>query len=327
MRRGKLSSPDRLCPQTGTSPAARTTSAMPSSCAALRGENLPTQATARTPFFFQAAQASARGRASSGVTSTPRWSRPPGRMQTSSPMAKRAGASPGPALRARATRSARPCTRALTARVVPTVTRSTLRRRAGPSGPNLSSRAFSRAASAARTEKGRSSWRVGALAPARMPSGPQSTASVCVPPASIPRNVCAVMLLPPQASLPEMFVCWVVNFRPGTDKQARPLPCGILRADGRRTGSVPCLPPRARDRPGQRDLAPSLRRPAYRRNSAAAADGPPRPSRREAHGGPPCSRSRGQARPCAAPSSPRPFPVAGTASSCLRTLAIRGAFQ
>ena len=218
MRRGKLSSPDRLCPHTGASPAARTTSAMASSCAALRGENLPTQATARTPFFFQAAQASARGRVSSGVTSTPRWSRPPGRMQTSSPMAKRAGARPGPALSARATRSARPCTRALTARVVPTVTRSAARRRAGPSGPNFSSRAFSRAASAARTEEGRSSWQVGALAPARMPSGPQSTASVCVPPASIPRNVCAVML-PPQASLPEMFVCWVVNFRPATDKQ------------------------------------------------------------------------------------------------------------
>ena len=98
------------------------------------------------------------------------------------------------------------------------VTRSAARKRAGPSGPNFSSRAFSRAASAARTEEGRSSWQVGALAPARMPSGPQSTASVCVPPASIPRNICAVML-PPQASLPEMFVCWVVNFRPATDKQ------------------------------------------------------------------------------------------------------------
>ena len=196
-------------------------------------------------------------------------------------MAKRAGARPGPALSARATRSARPCTRALTARVVPTVTRSAARRRAGPSGPNFSSRAFSRAASAARTEEGRSSWQVGALAPARMPSGPQSTASVCVPPASIPRNVCAVML-PPQASLPEMFVCWVVNFRPATDKQgpAPALAAGVPSVDLTTRKRTQRLTGSARNARG--------RRPAGR-------------VRREAHGGP--SPGPGQALSCAVPSA------------------------
>ncbi len=205
MRRGKLRRPERLCPSvTGSPEAAAAASPMRRSCSGLRGENLPTQATAATPRAGQAAASRASASVESGVTSTPRWSRPPGTMHTWRPRAKCAGSSPGPADSASPTVSARSCTRALTASVVPRVARSTRASRAGPSSPAAAA-ARPRAARTARTVPGRSSCRVGTLAEASSlaagkaapcSGNASSAASVCVPPASIPRTICPFMTFP-----------------------------------------------------------------------------------------------------------------------------------
>ena len=74
MRRGKLSRPESLCPTVMDicGAADRTASLMASSCAALRGENLPTQATAATPAASHSLTAAGKEVVRRGLTSTPR---------------------------------------------------------------------------------------------------------------------------------------------------------------------------------------------------------------------------------------------------------------
>ena len=111
-------------------------------------------------------------------------------MLTCSPMAKRSGLRPGPALKIRPTGSSLPCTAALTSRGVPRVMRCTRESASFPIWAAISS-------STSEMESGRLSWRVATLAWASTLPARTHTASVWVPPQSMLNTVSLLVMACP----------------------------------------------------------------------------------------------------------------------------------